>query len=124
MDMRSLHWKAVSYGFLSFIVVWVIWNIAVNIGIENFKSNETVLYTTSTISGSLSGYVTSAVARKNFVIHSMITGLMISVALLLFWALLGALEQVSLYNFVATPIFFIVLSMLGGAIAKLQGKTN
>ena len=124
MELQSLHWKAISYGFLSFIAVWVIWNITHNIHAEGAKSNEAVFYTTSTISGLLPGYIASVVSRKSFVIHSIVTGLVISIALFLFWALLGAFSQVTLYNYVATPIFFIVLSILGGVIAKLQGKTT
>ena len=124
MELQSLHWKAVSYGFLSFIAVWVIWNITHNIHTEGAKSNMAVFYTTSTISGLLPGYISSVVSRNSFVVHSIITGLLISIALFLFWALLGALSQVTLYNYVATPLFFIVLSILGGGIAKLQGKTT
>jgi uncharacterized membrane protein len=123
MELQTLHWKAISYCFLSFIAVWAIWNITHNIHAEGAKSNESVFYTTSAISGLLPGYTASVVSRKSFVIHCIITGLLISIALFLFWALLGALTKVTLYNYVATPTFFIVLSIIGGVIAKLQGKT-
>ena len=123
MELQSLHWKAISYGVLSFVAVWVIWSITHNIHSGAAKSNEAVFYTTSIISGLLAGYIASVASRKGFVIHNIITGLFISIALFLFWALLGALAHTTLYNYVATPIFFIVLSILGGGIAKLQGKT-
>jgi len=124
MDSNTIQWKAISYGFISFILVWVVWAMASNIivGGDN-KPNEAIFYTTSVISGLLPGYIASVISRKHFLVHSAFAGIAIALGILLFWALVGSLEQGSLYSLIATPAFLIVLSLLGGLIAKLQGKT-
>ena len=124
MELNTLQWKAISYGFISFVVVWVVWSVLVSIVTEDGISNEAVFYTTSVISGLLPGYIASTISRNNFLIHSTFTGIAIATSLLLFWVLMGALEQGSLYSLTATPVFFIVLSILGGLIAKLQRKAT
>ena len=123
MEIRNLHWKGIKWGLVTFITIWVLWSITSNILVgDDGVPNIAVFYTVSALSGLLPGYIASIVSGKYFVIHSLVTGIVVSLVLLLFWSFMGALSQETIASFVTTPIFLIVLSLLGGGIAKLQGK--
>jgi len=123
MDTANLNWKAISYGFVSFFLLWVGYSVVVNVIYGGDKSNEAVFYTVTIISGMLPGYIASSLS-SNFLLHSMIAGVVTSAFLLLFWVLVGVINQGSLYSIVAAPVLLVVLSLLGGLIAKLQGKAK
>lgn len=124
MNIKSLQWKAVLYGFLSFILAWVLWAILSSITIgATVKPSESIFYTFSMISGLLPGYIASVISKKHYLVHSALTGTAVAAGILLFWALMGILEQAAMYGVIATPVFLIALSLIGGVVAKLQGKT-
>lgn len=123
MEISKLQWKAVKWGVISFIAVWVIWSISSRLFVGSEGSpNITVFYTVSVLSGLIPGYIASVISGKYFVTHSLVTGIVASLVLLLFWALIGAMTQDAIVSLVTTPLFLITLSLLGGVIAKLQGK--
>jgi len=125
MDMQHIQWKSILYGFLSFIMLWVIWSTIVGIVTDETSiPNEAIFYTISALSGLLPGYIASVTSRKHYLLHSAFTGLAISAGILLFWLIIGAMEQASLYSLITTPAYLIILSLLGGLIAKLSGKTS
>jgi len=123
MEIDKLQWKAVKWGLISFIAVWLIWSVSSRLLVDSEGSpNIAVFYTVGVLSGLLPGYIASIVSGKYFVAHSLVTGIAVSLVLLLFWALIGALAQGSIVSLITTPILLITLSLVGGVIAKLQGK--
>ena len=124
MENNEIQWKAVAYGLITFICVWVLWAVFSNMLVNSAETpNEAIFHATSIISGLLPGYIASLVSGKQFLVHSFITGAVLTIGILVFWALVGALSQSSIFSLIMTPIFLITLSVLGGFIAKLQGKT-
>lgn len=123
MDKQHIQWKSIFYGFLSFIMLWVIWSTLVRIASdETNMPNEAVFYAISVLSGLLPGYIASITSRKHYLLHSAFTGIAISAGILLFWSVIGAIAHASLYSLITTPVYLIILSLLGGLIAKLLGK--
>ena len=121
MEIGKLQWKAVKWGLISFVAVWVIWSVSSRliVGSEGLP-NIAVFYTASVLSGLLPGYIASIVSGKYYVAHSFVTGVAVSLVLLLFWALIGAISQDAIASLLTTPVFLITLSLIGGVIAKLQ----
>ena len=90
MDIRNLQWKAIKWGLVTFIAIWISWSIASNILVgDDGVSNISVFYTVSALSGLLPGYIASIVSGKRFVAHSIATGVVVSLVLLLFLVIYG-----------------------------------
>lgn len=125
MEISILQWKAIRSGLISFIAVWVLWSVAsrIFVGSEGVH-NLAIFYTTSVISGMLPGYIASIVSGKYYLVHSLVTGAVVSLVLILFWVLIGALTKDSIISIITAPIFLITLSFIGGVVAKLQGKVQ
>lgn len=113
------------WGIVSFIAVWVLWSISSRLLADGEGSpNIAIFYTVAILSGLLPGYIASAVSGRDYVSHSLAAGVAASLVLLLFWALIGAISLDTITGTVTTPIFLVILSVIGGVIAKLQGKVS
>lgn len=123
MVSSNIQWRAVKWSALSFVVIWVAWSILTRIVIGTEKTPDmAIFYTVTIISGMAPGYIASVMAGQNYLTHSFVTGLVISALLIIFWVLIGAISSNNIAGTITTPAMLIGLSMIGGAIAKFQGK--
>jgi putative membrane protein (TIGR04086 family) len=124
--MRVLQWKAIIYGVSAFIaawiLIWVLYSSFIASADGRFKS-ELHFQIYGAITFVLSGYISARSVQNNFILHGAATGMVVSLIIIVFWLLVDSFNQNTLYSFIVTPIYIIVMSSLGGIITKWQRNT-
>ena len=116
--MGILNYKAILYGFASYVMVWVAWAIYSIIVSNHSEVHLFIMSIVTHLAGLVPGYVAASIAKVRQLLHGLTIGIIIGSGIVLFWFSMGALENLTWTSYMQLPISTMIMSLLGSIVAK------
>ena len=123
--MRFIHVKAVVVGMVTFVLLWILWNVVSSIVNPNYavkvtQTSRNYFEVFSYVSAIIPGYVAAFISKEKQILHGLIVGALLGVAIVLFWAVTGVLSGANFASVLYYPIIVCVLATFGGWVRRFQ----
>lgn len=120
VNMLNISLKALFAGFCAYIALWVVYILILSLNSPNYfisvtSVNATVFRIFNLLAAVIPGYIAGFIARRRPILHGVLAGVTVAVAVLLF------LRNSSSFDW-GLPFFLIGMSFVGGATAAWQLK--
>ena len=116
--MNILNYKAILYGFASYVFVWVVWALYSIVVSSSSDVHLFIMSVITNLAGLVPGYVAARIAKIRQLIHGLTIGAIVGLGIILFWSSIGALENLTWPSYLQLPITTMVMSLLGSIVAK------
>ena len=120
--MKGINYKAVLYGFAAYVLIWALWSFLSSFASEESGITIYLISVVTSFAGLVPGYVSARIARARQLLHGLISGAAVSIGILVFWYAMGALENSYWYSYMILPTNTVIMSLLGGIVAKFYFK--